>query len=576
MADEKRISPKLSKFLHMGESQGSESSQSESPKNSESKKNKEKERKPKGHSHERPIKQKLGSEQENLDWSTVAARWKAYNEKEKQRTAKDTSKSPQNRESSLKNEQKSGIRDAKDHIAELFTWTEIKDLLKSKTTEQAFQAWIDPILCTGIFDERIELKVPNEFFKTWIEDCFLDHINDAIKQLSGKLLLIDISVDENILSKEESSHTEIDYDLVESASGVSQEKLRTPDAPKEPLKRHPSLHSKYVFDNFVVGSSNQIAHAAAWRVARSPGASYNPIFIYSHVGLGKTHLLHAVGNYIHQNHPNLRIHYTSAEKFVNELIDSIQHGKMAQFRNKYRDELDVLLVDDIQFIAKKDRTQEEFFHTFNFLYNAKKQIVFTSDKLPKEIDGLEDRLRTRFEWGLMADIQPPEIETRMAILKRKAEEDDIYLPDDVGMLLATNVRTNIRELEGSLVRIGAYASITNTEINLEMAKEVLKDLIHDEPLTEITPESILKSVAQYYKLRVSDLKRKTRLKEFSFPRQISMYLARKLAQRSFTEIGSIFGGKDHTTVMHAVRKIEKMRDSDPEVRKQIHEIESLL
>jgi len=467
------------------------------------------------------------------------------------------------------------------------SWGEIQARLRSLVNDQAYMTWIQPIRCQAILSERISLLVPNEFFKTWIQDCFLDLISQATAQVMGRILLVDLGIDETLAPENEISvkeaATALSHKTQESLTSVPQSNLVSVSdglgsqrAERSHQITGSPLNPKYVFHNFIVGASNQIAHAAAQRVSESPGNSYNPLFIYSQAGLGKTHLLHAIGNQIKALNPELIVHYISAEKFVNELVDSLRSGKMAQFRAKYRDNIDVLMIDDIQFIAKKERTQEEFFHTFNYLYNAKKQIVFTSDKLPKEIDGLEDRLRTRFEWGLMADIQPPEVETRIAILKHKAQNDDIYLPDDVLLLIANNIKNNIRELEGCLVRLGAYASITNMEINLEMAKEVLKDVLNEDSVSELSLDSILKTVASFYRVKVGEVKGKSRLKEVTLPRQVSMFLSRNLTQKSFKEIGGFFGGRDHSTVMHAVDKIQNEIERDAKLRREVNEIESIL
>ena len=335
------------------------------------------------------------------------------------------------------------------------------------------------------------------------------------------------------------------------------------------------LDPRYVFDSFVVGASNQFAHASAIAVAEAPGRQYNPLFIYSSPGLGKTHLLHAIGNHVIAKNPNARVAYLSAERFVNELIDSLQHKKMPGFRAKYRDSFDVILIDDIQFIAGKATTEEEFFHTFNALYASKRQIVVTSDRPPKEIDDLEERVRTRFEWGLVANIDIPEIETRIAILKAKAERDDIYLPDDVATFIASHVKSNVRELEGLLIRLQAQSSLTGAEISLEMAKQELKVALPEEG-SLLTAEAIQAAVAKHYKLKVADLRATTRARSISLPRQIAMYLIRKYTGLGFKEIGHYFGGKDHTTILHACNKIENSLESDASIRQAVEAIQNML
>lgn len=342
--------------------------------------------------------------------------------------------------------------------------------------------------------------------------------------------------------------------------------LRTLGQPVDP---------RHTFETFVVGASNQFAHAAARAVAEQPATQYNPLFLYSDAGLGKTHLLHAIGNYVLQMNPKAKVCYLSAEKFANDLIDSIQHGKMSQFREKYRDSYDMLLMDDIQFIAGKDRTQEEFFHTFNALHSSRRQIVVTSDKFPKDIPGLEDRIRTRFEWGLIADIQPPEIETRIAILRAKAEMDDIFLPNDVALFLASNIKSNIRELEGSLIRLGAQASLSGSEISLDLAKQLLRNIIK-EPSASITVDAIQDAVSRHFSIKVSDLKSKERSRRVALPRQIAMYLIRKYCNKSYPDIGILLGGKDHSTILHGVKTIASEIERDPDLRRHVEEIQNVL
>ncbi|GAM08498.1 chromosomal replication initiator protein DnaA [Geobacter sp. OR-1] len=327
------------------------------------------------------------------------------------------------------------------------------------------------------------------------------------------------------------------------------------------------MNPKYTFEKFVCGSSNQFAYAASQAVANNPATNYNPLFIYGGVGLGKTHLLIAIGNQILATNKSARICYYTSEKFMNEMINSLRHKKMDDFRNKFR-KADVLLIDDIQFMANKPATQEEFFHTFNSLYESHKQIVLTSDKFPKEIPELEERLRSRFEWGLIADIQPPDTETKSAILKKKAEFDGILLPDDVALFLSSSSASNVRELEGMLVRLGAYSSLTNSKITLTMAKEVLKDIIVDKS-KDISIEYIQKAVADHFQLKISDLKSDKRIKTLVVPRQIAIFICRELTKASYPEIGDKFGGKDHSTVIHSVKKIEKLLGQDHEIRNTI-------
>jgi chromosomal replication initiator protein len=349
-----------------------------------------------------------------------------------------------------------------------------------------------------------------------------------------------------------------------------------PPQPEE--RRTPSerlFDPRYTFETFVVGKSNQFAYAASLASADHPAKQYNPLFLYSPPGLGKTHLLHAIGNHVLSKNPHFRVGYLSAEKFVNELVESIQHKKQSAFRTKYRDSYDVLLIDDIQFIARKETTEEEFFHTFNALHSSHRQIVLTSDRPPHDIDGLEERVRTRFEWGLVVDIQPPEIETRIAILKAKAEREDIYLTDEVATFLASYIKGNVRRLEGILVRLQAQASLTGAEVSLEMAKDALR-LEAPEESSQVTIESIQTAVAKYFGLRVQDLKSTSRARKVALPRQIAMYLCRKYTPISLREIGTYFGGKDHSTIIHALEKVETAIDSDLSLREKVEGIQGLL
>jgi chromosomal replication initiator protein len=333
------------------------------------------------------------------------------------------------------------------------------------------------------------------------------------------------------------------------------------------------FNPKYTFDHFVVGASNQFAHAASLAVANMPARNYNPLFIYGGVGLGKTHLLQAIGNHILQQRvfsDMKKICYLSAEEFTNELINYIRFEKMDEFRNKFR-RMDILLIDDIQFIAGKERTQEEFFHTFNSLYEARKQIVVTSDKFPKDIPNFEERLRSRFEWGLIADIQPPDIETKVAILRKKAEGENIPLPNDVAFFLASQINSNIRVLEGCLIRIGAFASLTKTAINIEVTKEVLKNIIKPKD-EQISIDTIQKVVAASFNIKITDLKMKRKLKGYVLPRQMAMYLSRKLTDSSLLEIGEKFGGKDHSTVLHSIKKVEEKMSKDPSFKETVENL----
>ncbi|MBI2026481.1 MAG: chromosomal replication initiator protein DnaA [Deltaproteobacteria bacterium] len=470
-------------------------------------------------------------------------------------------------------------------------WHVTLQSIRSRVNEQSFKTWLEPVRLVSIKDNLIELKVPNKFFEDWINDHYLLVIKEELYKQSNRPLEILFHIEEqssqqslnfshqSFSSRPSASESSLPH-FPQPQAGVSLSETSSEDITKQISSSAARtggdfLNPKYTFDNFVVGSSNQFAHAAAYAVAEQPARNYNPLFIFGGVGLGKTHLINAIGNHALKRQPHIRVCYISSEKFMNELINCIRYEKMDLFRKKYRETCDLLLMDDIQFIAGKDRTQEEFFHTFNSLHGSRKQIVVTSDKYPKDIPFLEERLRTRFEWGLIADIQPPEMETRIAILKNKAEIDDIYLPDDVAIFLASNIKTNIRELEGSLIRLGAFASLTGMEITVDLAKEILKNIIKDKD-REITIENIQKSVCSFYDVKIPDLKSKRKNKILSSPRQIAMYLCRKHTKKSFPEIGKSFGGKDHSTVIHAVTKITEAIKQDTALRNAISSIERLL
>ena len=430
-------------------------------------------------------------------------------------------------------------------------WLNTLEILKSKISEQNISTWIKPIHPLKITGNYLTLEVPNKFIRDWIKDNYKNIIEETLSGVGKTNYIIDLKINENLKSKK------IEMPLEKKILKVE----------KEPL---PNINSKYTFETFVSGPSNQFAHAAAMAVSNNPATTYNPLFIYGGVGLGKTHLVNAIGNAIYKNNSQTKICYYSSEKFTNELINSLRHAKMDEFRNKFRS-IDILLIDDIQFIAGKKSTQEEFFHTFNALYESHKQIIVTSDKFPKEIPDLEERLRSRFEWGLIADIQPPDTETKQAILKMKADQNKINLPEDVIFFLANSISNNVRELEGYLIRIGAYSSLTSTPIDIEMAKKVLKDILIENS-KEITIEKIQKTVAEHFQIKTSELKSSKRLKNIVFPRQVAMYICRKLTNYSYPEIGSKFGGKDHSTIIHAIKKIEKIMKEDIQMKNIIEKL----
>lgn len=417
-------------------------------------------------------------------------------------------------------------------------WKRSLELTKERIKSQNYKNWLEPVSFISAKDGILTLKVPNKFFKQWLTENYISIIKNVLFEL-----------------------TSINYNVNFLISDKKEKKYGISDNSKQYLRLKGNLNSKYTFENFVVGSCNGIAHAHSVAIARSPGGKHNPLFIYGGVGLGKTHLLNAIGHEILNTQSNLNIHYLNSEEFMNELINSIHYNKMNNFRNKYRNSCGILLVDDIHFIGGKERTQDEFFHIFNYLYNSRRQIVITSDNYPKNIPQLKERLKSRFESGLIAYIKPPEMETKIAILKKKAELDEIDLPNEVAMLLASNNKSNIRELEGCLLNLAALASINNSSITLDLAQEVLQNFLQYKKENP-SVEQIQKTVAKHFNIKVSDLISNKKMKVFAFPRQIAMYICRKLTNNSFPEIGSKFGGKDHSTVIHAVKKIESKVKED--------------
>ena len=430
-------------------------------------------------------------------------------------------------------------------------WEEALKMIEEETSPVSFATWIQPIVPCGIIGNKIILQVKESFLKEIIEKRHLPLIRTAIKMV-----------------------TKNEYDIMitteEEQNAGNLHNLAAEKPAENELARN--LNPKYVFDSFVVGNSNRMAHAASLAVAESPAQAYNPLFLYGNSGLGKTHLMHSIGHFILDRNPQAKVLYVTSETFTNELINSIQNNKNEEFRNKYRN-IDVLMIDDIQFISKKEGTQEEFFHTFNALYESNKQIIISSDRPPKEIKTLEDRLRSRFEWGLIADVQPPDYETRIAILKKKAERDNLTVPDDVMAYIAKNIASNIRELEGALTRIVAFATLTNQDISIALAENSLKDIFSENSATPLTPELIQQVVAEYYNIRVEDIQGSKKPKNIAFPRKVSMYLCRKLLDISLPKIGESFGGRDHTTVIYAISKIEKQLESDEGLQKTVHALE---
>jgi len=429
-------------------------------------------------------------------------------------------------------------------------WTKTIEALELKVGSQTFDLWFRPLKLVKIHDEQIVLEVPNKFFKEWIEDHYPGIISDTVHQFLNK----QIPVEYKFLERKE----EAVLKKIETKRESRRAKLAS---------RGIFLSPKFTFDTFVIGASNQFAHAASRAVADAPGKAYNPLFIYGGVGLGKTHLMNAIGNKIIDNHPNIKMMYAPAEQFTNEFVYSMRNDKMDEFKSKYRG-LDVLIIDDIQFIAGKSGTQEEMFHTFNALYDTHKQIIFSSDRPPKDISPITERLRSRFGMGLIADIQIPDVETKMAILGKKSEMEGLELPEDVSFYLASKIKSNIRDLEACMIRLGAHASLTGKTITIEMAKNVLKDLIYDEEKA-LTVEYVQKTVCEYFGLRVQDIKAKKRTRDIAFPRQVAMYLSKFLTDSSLSEIGKGFGGKDHSTVIHACKLIEGRMKEDEDFEKKI-------
>ena len=414
-------------------------------------------------------------------------------------------------------------------------WNEVLDLIKVELTEVSFNTWLKTIKPVTIADDRIILAAPNEFTKGILKGRYLNLIESAVTEVMKNEYSIYFTIPGEEISANIGQSIAVDNDMENMQKSM--------------------LNPKYTFDSFVIGNSNRFAHAASLAVAEAPAQAYNPLFIYGGVGLGKTHLMHAIGHYILNQGQTNKVVYVSSEKFTNELINSIRDDKNNEFRSKYRN-VDTLLIDDIQFIAGKESTQEEFFHTFNALHEANKQIIISSDRPPKEIPTLEDRLRSRFEWGLIADIQAPDLETRIAILKKKAKVENISVPNDVMLYIATMIKSNIRELEGALIRMVAYSSLTNEDVTVELAKEALKDVISNNKPKEITVDSIKDIVSKDFDIKMNDFNSRKRTRAIAYPRQVAMYLTRELTDLSLPKIGDEFGGRDHTTVMHAYDKIE--------------------
>ena len=424
-------------------------------------------------------------------------------------------------------------------------WEQVKQQLRVKLNAEAYDNWIHRTKLISQNKDVLRVAVPDAATRDWLLNEYGDYIQAG-------------------LIRAESDATSVVYEIAGAAERRDDPEPETFAAPAT------SLNPKFSFDSFVVGSCNQFAHAAAKAVATTPSRSYNPLFIYGGVGMGKTHLMHAIGRSLLDHYGSMRIVYTSSERFMNEMISCIKTERMQQFHRHYRS-ADVLLVDDIQILAGKERTQEEFFHTFNELYDHQKQIVISSDSAPKNTPGLVERLRSRFEWGLMVDIQPPDLETKMAILDKKAESEGVELPEDVRIFIATKTKSNVRELEGALVKLIAYSSVTGTRITQAMAQQVLKHLVQHQE-RRVTIDSIIRAVADRFGLQPSQLRQKSNARQIAYPRQVAMYLAKELTQASLPEIGRAFGGKHHTTVLHSVQKIDQLRHKNTELSKLLHAV----
>ncbi|MFT9849408.1 chromosomal replication initiator protein DnaA [Aneurinibacillus sp. REN35] len=437
-------------------------------------------------------------------------------------------------------------------------WDTTLSHIQTRISKPSFETWLKSTKATSIDDNTLLITAPNEFTRDWLESRYSELILETLYEVTGKVITIKF-----VIPTSNSQQNEAETGAAHSAK--DKRNNAHDDYPQT------MLNPKYTFDTFVIGAGNRFAHAASLAVAEAPAKAYNPLFIYGGVGLGKTHLMHGIGHYVQEQNPNARVVYLSSEKFTNEFINSIRDNQTVNFRNKYRN-VDILLIDDIQFLAGKEQTQEEFFHTFNALHEESKQIIISSDRPPKEIPTLEDRLRSRFEWGLITDIQPPDLETRIAILRKKAKAENLEIPNEVMVYIANQIDTNIRELEGALIRVVAYSSLINRDIDSELAMEALKDIIPSNKPRIINIASIQQVVGEQFNLKLEDFKAKKRTKSVAFPRQIAMYLSRELTDYSLPKIGEEFGGRDHTTVIHAHEKITQALQSDRQLQATIQEL----
>ena len=449
-------------------------------------------------------------------------------------------------------------------------WTQAKETLQSMVNPDLFNLWFDPIKLVTIKKSTAILLAPNEFCAVWLKDNYKEILQDVLSHITSSKLTVQFEIGLDTASKQcssESTDTESKFKKNTKAT-----KTKTTTRTKSADSSEKLFNPKNTFSTFVVGDNNSFAHAAALAVAQSPGRSYNPLFLYGGVGLGKTHLLHAIGHYALEENSRLKVSYLSSEKFTNKYIDAIQNNELAKFRRTYR-KTDILLIDDIQFLAGKERIQEEFFHTFNALHEAHKQIVMTCDRPANEIKNLENRLVSRFEWGLVTDMQPPDYETRLAILRKKAASINIQVPEDIVTFLAKRIRTNIRRLEGALIRVSSYQSLTGKSMTTSTVEGLLKDVLHEEGRTIISIEQIQKRVADHYDIRLADMTSRRRPENIAFPRQVAMFLSRELTGKSLNSIGEAFGGRDHGTVLHACRLVRDRMEVDTDVRQAVRYLE---
>jgi chromosomal replication initiator protein len=450
-------------------------------------------------------------------------------------------------------------------------WKTAQDLLRKLLNPDVYHLWFAPVRARALEGDCITLEVANDFCEVWLKDNYQQLIQEVLAHASGQQLRVNFAI---ASTPAHPAHTTRPATAHIPPAGA-QESTREPHPAPGAAGRDPTFNPKNTFDNFVVGSNNNFAHAAAFAVAQAPGKSYNPLFVYGGVGLGKTHLLHAIGQFVVHHKKTARVAYVSSEKFTNEYIDAIQNSQLVRFRRKYR-QTDVLLIDDIQFLSGKERIQEEFFHTFNALHEAHKQIVLTCDRPASEIQNLEQRLVSRFEWGLVTDLQPPDVETRVAILRKKEASLGVHLTDAVIYFLAERIRTNIRRLEGALIRVASYCWLMKQELTVEAVETLLRDVLHEEGRPAVTVDVIQKRVAEHFDIRLADMTSKRRPENIAFPRQVAMFLARHLTESSLSAIGEAFGGRDHGTVLHACRSVKDRMETDHGIRQVVQYLEKQL